>query len=210
MILVILKSLLIGLITSVTLGPMGFVIIQRALSKGFKSGLASALGFIFVDIIYALIAVFSVSFLVNIIEDYNNELQLFGGIIVVLIGIGLNRSNPIKNLRKKTTSKRDLLKDFVSVFFMTLPNPSAYITFTAFFATFNLVQNEHLFTDKLLMITFLFIGMLIAWFVFIYFLVKNRHRIGIRQLVLINNIISYVIIAAGVGILGHFTYVSLF
>lgn len=210
MLIDIVKSLIIGLLVSVTLGPMGFMVIQRAINKGHRSGYASALGFILVDVIYAVIALFSVSFIVEIIKDYNNEFQFIGGVIVVIIGIGMLKSNPLKSIQDKVQRKRDLVKDFVSVFFLTLPNPSPYISFSAIFATFNLVTINHGFGDKFLMLLFLFLGMCTAWGTFLHIVIVNKKRIGMDQLVKINTVVSYLIILLGIGILLNFTYISLF
>lgn len=102
-------NLLLGMITgflvSVPLGPAGLFCIQRTLSKGQKSGLIAGLGTASSDVIYASLAILSLSFVRNLIENNKTLLFLISGVALMVIGIAIFSSNPIKQLRQNRESK---------------------------------------------------------------------------------------------------------
>ena len=79
----IIKGLLIGVVASAPMGPVGVLCIQRTLNKGRWYGFVTGIGAAFSDIIYALITGFGMSFVVDFIENKDNMfyLQMAGSII---------------------------------------------------------------------------------------------------------------------------------
>ena len=63
----IIKGLLIGVVASAPMGPVGVLCIQRTLNKGRWYGFVTGIGAAFSDIIYALITGFGMSFVVDFI-----------------------------------------------------------------------------------------------------------------------------------------------
>ena len=63
----IFDGLVIGISASIPLGPIGVLVVQRTLNKGHLSGFVSGLGAALSDTIYAVIAGFSLSFIVGFI-----------------------------------------------------------------------------------------------------------------------------------------------
>lgn len=131
----IIDGMLVGFSASVPLGPIGVLCIQRTLQRGRLSGFVSGLGAASSDIIYAIIAGFSLSFIVTFIEEQFVWIQVFGSIILILLGWHIFRSNPAKQLRKQRSgkSKNSYLQDYVSTFLLTFSNPLAIFLFIAFF-----------------------------------------------------------------------------
>ena len=78
----IFRGMLIGLMVSVPLGPMGVLIIQKTLQKGALAGFISGLGAAFADLFYATVAVFGLGFVVNLIQSHELLLQILGGIVL--------------------------------------------------------------------------------------------------------------------------------
>ena len=56
------QGILIGLVASVPLGPIGLLCIQRTLSKSHRSGFVSGLGAATADSMFATVALFSLGF----------------------------------------------------------------------------------------------------------------------------------------------------
>ena len=83
----IFRGMLMGLMVSVPLGPMGVLIIQKTLQKGALAGFVSGLGAAFADLFYATVAIFGLGFVVNIVQTHELLLQLIGGIVLVAIGL---------------------------------------------------------------------------------------------------------------------------
>lgn len=110
-------GILIGISASVPLGPIGVLCIQRTLNKGRWSGFISGLGAAFSDTIYAIIAGFSLSFIVSFIEEQILWIQIIGAIILIALGLKIFYTNPAIQLRKQRKRNTNLLQDFVSTFY---------------------------------------------------------------------------------------------
>ena len=128
----------VGLASSITVGPVAVLCIQRTLSKNFRSGLASGLGVASADMIMAIIAFFFYSMLQAQIEEYSAILQVIGGIFVVIVGVYIFFQNPVPQIRKNRAGKSNLWQDYSSMFVFTLANFVVVIPYLlAFFAMFN-------------------------------------------------------------------------
>ena len=92
----LLMGMIAGFSVSVPLGPAGLFCIQRTLSKGQRSGLVAGIGAAASDVIYASLAILSLSFISNLIETNKNLLFFVSGIALMIIGIAIFSSNPIK------------------------------------------------------------------------------------------------------------------
>ena len=114
----IFKGVLIGLMVSVPLGPMGVLIIQKTLQKGALAGFVAGMGAAFADLFYATVAAFGLGFVINIIQTHELVLQIIGGIFLLIVGLKIYFDNPLKQIRmKKRVSKTGLLGDFLTLFF---------------------------------------------------------------------------------------------
>ena len=132
-------GLCVGLASSVTVGPVAVLCIQRTLSKGHLSGLMSGLGIACADTLMAILA-FSVYALLNsYIDEYNTIIQFCGGIFVVIVGVMIFFKNPVPQIRKNRAGRSALWQDFASMFGFTLANFVVIIPYIlAFFTMFNI------------------------------------------------------------------------
>lgn len=69
----IFKGILIGIVASAPMGPVGVLCIQRTLNKGRWYGFVTGVGATVSDFIYALITGFGMSFIVDIINNTQNR-----------------------------------------------------------------------------------------------------------------------------------------
>lgn len=143
MLLEILRILLggfcVGLASSVTVGPVAVLCIQRTLSKGHLSGIVSGLGVACADTLLAILAFSAYALLKSYIDEYNTIIQLIGGGIVILIGIYIFFQNPVPQIRKNRAGQSHLWQDFGSMFGITLTNFVFIIPYIlAFFTMFNI------------------------------------------------------------------------
>lgn len=122
MIDIISTGIIIGLLVSAPMGPIGILCIQRTLSKGRLHGLASGIGAMLSDIIYAFITSLGMGMIVNFIEANESPLQIFGSIILGLFGYYIFQSNPTKSLRKQKDKKLSYTQDALTAFLLTLSN----------------------------------------------------------------------------------------
>ena len=132
-----LKAILIGLAASIPLGPLGIMCIQKALSKGRWAGFAVGLGSSIVDVFYAAIALFSVSFISEFLDRNRDWVMVIGGVIILLIGLQIALKNPIKDLRQPNRSGHSgtrHVQDLLRGFLMTIGNPGALVLMLGLFA----------------------------------------------------------------------------
>ena len=135
---VLLKGMAVGLASSITVGPVAVLCIQKTLSKDRRAGLISGLGVACADMLMAIIAFFFYSMLQAQIEEYSMILQVIGGIFVVIVGVYIFFQNPVPQIRKNRAGKSDPWQDFSSMFVFTLANFVVVIPYLlAFFAMFN-------------------------------------------------------------------------
>lgn len=76
----------LGLLLSFLIGPVFFVVLETAASKGLKAAIVFDLGVITADLLFIFIAVFSSYRLINSIKD-EPALYIFGGLIMVTYGL---------------------------------------------------------------------------------------------------------------------------
>ena len=83
----ILKGVLIGIIASAPMGPVGVLCIQRTLNKGRWYGFVTGIGAAMSDIIYAMLTGFGMSFIMDLITNPTNKfwLQISGSAILLYL-----------------------------------------------------------------------------------------------------------------------------
>ena len=182
----IIKGLLIGVVASAPMGPVGVLCIQRTLNKGRWYGFVTGIGAAFSDIIYALITGFGMSFVVDFIENKDNMfyLQMAGSIMLFFFGWYTYRCNPAKSIRP-------------TGFLVTFSNPLIIFLFVALFARFTFVVPDHVVQQSLGYLSIL-VGAMIWWFVLTYFIDKVRSRFDVKGIYLLNRLIGVVVIVASI------------
>lgn len=89
MIIGLLKGLIVGIIVSIPVGPLGLLCIPRTLARGRRAGLAVGLGGSASDTLYSALALFALSFISGFIEAHKGWVLLAGGLIISITGIRL-------------------------------------------------------------------------------------------------------------------------
>ena len=197
------KGMLIGMIASVPMGPVGVLCVQRTLNKGRLFGLATGVGAAVSDIIYAGVTGFGMAFVMDFINNDQNKfyLQIIGSVLLLAFGIFTWRSDPTKNMHQSGQKKGSLWYNTWTAFLVTFSNPLIIFLFMALFAQFAFVIPDHPF-EMLIGFTSIVGGALLWWYGLSWLVDKLRvifDNAGIR---IINQIIGAVVII--------FSIVSLF
>lgn len=136
---IIFDGLCVGLASSVTVGPVAVLCIQRTLSKGHLSGLVSGMGIVCADTLMAILAFSVYNMIKGFVEANSAIIQSVGGIFVVIVGIFIFFKNPVPQIRKNKAGKSVLWQDFGSMFGFTLANFVVVIPYIlAFFTMFEI------------------------------------------------------------------------
>lgn len=195
---IFIEGILIGILASIPLGPIGVLCVQRTLSRGRMSGFVSGMGAALSDLVYAAFAVFSLSLVVGFVEDKILYIQILGVIIMVFMGLRIYFSNPAVQLRKQNNQKTKLFQDFISTFLYTIANPLVVFFFVTLFAAFNVVESTHTFLNQIIVIVGVYLGACSWWFILTSVVNLFRSKINLRRLYLINRIAGATIIILGI------------
>lgn len=110
-------------------GPVGILCVGKTVEQGKWNGFAAAMGAVAVDLLYAMIAFLSLTFIKGWLIEYDTILKILIGFF--LIGVGLRKllgKVDIKREEKKIESsliqgdRKLLLKNFTNIFMISLPN----------------------------------------------------------------------------------------
>ena len=194
----VIKGLIVGILASAPMGPVGVLTIQRTLNKGRWYGMVTGLGAAVSDIIYAAISLLGMSFVMEIIENPRNMFwfKVIGGILLMFFGIYTYLSNPTNNLRPANPNKGSLWHNGITGFLVTFSNPLIILLFIALMARFEFVVPEHYWEQGLGYIA-IFAGALIWWFGLTYIINKVRNKFQVSTICKINRLIGSVVIIAG-------------
>lgn len=192
-------GIIIGLLVSVPLGPIGVLIIQRTMNKGRLSGFASGMGAAFSDIIYAVIAGFSISYIIDFVKEQQYWIQLFGSLVMVAFGYFIFRSNPARELRKaqRQSSTGTFFKDMTTTFGLTISNPLLIFVFIGVFAGLKVMEGGGI-GEPLIVIPGVFFGALFWWFTLTSLVSLFRKKINLRGLWRLNRITGIIIMGLSV------------
>ena len=125
------------LVGAMTPGPSLIVIIYITNSKNFISGFIASLAHGFGIFIYALISIFSLTVLENILPSTIPIIQLLGAIFLIYLGykiLFLKTSD--QEVNNQTKLPKTILDDFVLGLTISLINPKILIFFTSIFSQF--------------------------------------------------------------------------
>ena len=201
----IFKGIIIGILSSAFMGPVGILCVQRTMNKGRWYGFATGVGAAASDLIYALITGLGMSFVMNMVNDERTRfyLQISGSLLLLFFGIYSFRSNPTRYKHKAAGKKKGTLRhNAVTAFFLTLSNPLIILLFIAAYA-----QTAFVLPGRPIEmgIGYLSIvgGALLWWYGLTWLIDKIRNKFEDRGIIIINRVVgSLVIIISVIFLLG--------
>lgn len=198
----IFKGLLIGMIASAPMGPVGILCIQRTLNKGRWYGFVTGIGASLSDFVYALMVGLGMSFIMKPLQNpkYQFFLQLFGCIILLLFGIYCFLSNPTKKMHTSGKQKGTLIHNFVTAFLVTFSNPLIIFLFMAVYAQMAFIHPEQPVEMAAGFIS-IPLGALLWWYGLTWVVDKVRGKFDNEGIIIINKIIGTIVIVVSVIIL---------
>ena len=134
----ILKGLLLGLILSISIGPVIFAIIKQSLTNGKRAGYAFVAGVSTSDISLLLVCNLFTS-LFELVLEHKATIALLGAGFLLITGLytlffkKIVIENP-EDANGAFSSKKDLIKSFFSGYLMNTLNPSVFLFWFAWTA----------------------------------------------------------------------------
>lgn len=200
---IIIKGMLIGIIASAPMGPVGVLCVQRTINKGRWFGFVTGVGACISDLLYALITGFGMSFVMDLINNEQNKfcLQILGSIMLFIFGIYCFRSNPTKKIRV-SGRKGSLTQNGVTAFLVTFSNPLIIFLFMASFAQFAFIIPDHTFEMTIGYVSIV-LGALLWWWGLTWLVDKIRNIFDNNGILIMNRIIgSLVMIVSAIMLIG--------
>lgn len=190
-----LKGILIGIVASAPMGPVGVLCVQRTLNKGRWYGFITGIGAAVSDIIYAIITGLGMSFIMDFITEPKTlfMLKVLGSLMLLAFGIYCFKSDPTKKVHISNKGKGTLLHNGVTAFFVTFSNPLIIFLFMATFAQFSFVIPNRPWLMSVGYFSIV-IGALLWWFGLSWIIDQIRGKFDTGGILLINKIIGGIVI----------------
>jgi len=190
---ILLKGIILGLAVSMPPGPIGIVLINRTIKRGWLSGFFSGLGLASADTLLAFLSGLGFTVIISFIKEES----------LIIIGVGLKvfLSDPVKEFRNREKANKSLWRDYYSVFVLSISNPYTIFIFVAFFSGVHINGNVRPELVPFFLIPGVLIGTIAWWFFLSYFVSRFKKNIRLRVIVRINKIAGIVIIFIGIIVL---------
>ena len=157
----LLEGLAIGFLLATPVGPIGILCVRSTLMYDRRNGFIVGLGGASADIVYALIAAFSVTLVSSFVQEWQLWIRLGGGLLLLFLGFRILYSNP-KELETTERSSAPL-RTFVPTFLLALTNPMCIFGFGVVFSSTRIVQTAADRISLFMLIAGVFFGSLL-WF----------------------------------------------
>lgn len=202
----LIKGLLLGLILSISVGPVIFAIIKQSINNGHKAGYAFVAGVSASDISLVLVCNFFTT-LFNTALSHKTPIAVAGSIFLVGVGIYTLffkkvHTDEDNNIADKKFRKRDYAAIFLSGFFMNTLNPGVFLFWFAWTAAILADSQTALHPNKyrLIVFTTCLVFVLLSDITKVILAGKLRSRLTSRNLHYINKLSGLILIGFGVAL----------
>lgn len=194
-VMLFLKSLILGISVSAPVGPIGLLCIQRTLSKGKLAGFLTGFGAVTANMIYASIAAFGFSVVSTFLTEQETYLRIFGSVFLFYLGIKTFLKQPANEAAH--LGGETLISMYLTTFLLMFTNPSTIFNFVAMFTGLGFDQGSSSLTTSLSLISGVFVGTSL-WWLFLSFVVSRFKDKITLHLKLVNKVAGGLIILLGI------------
>ncbi|MBR1712397.1 MAG: LysE family transporter [Alloprevotella sp.] len=197
----VIKGLLIGVICSAPMGPVGILCIRRTLQKGREYGMATGGGAALSDLFYALVT--GAGMMPLMMEFIDNEQNLFylkivGAVMLFAFGVWMWRTDPRKGYRpSQSENKGTLLNNAISAFGLTISNPLIIFLFIALFNMFTFVIPGNWYGTALGYASIVG-GAMLWWWGLTHIITRMKSRFDLHGILLLNRTIGTIVLTVAV------------
>lgn len=196
----ILKGLLLGLILSISIGPVIFAILKQSLTNGHKAGYVFVAGVSMSDISLLFICNFFTSFFTLALAHKALIAMLGAGFLLVMSVYTLFFKKIVfeggDDSKEKLMSKRDLVSTFLSGFFMNTLNPSVFLFWFAWTAAIsaNAEETENPLMYRIIVFGTCLLFVLLSDLVKVALAGKLRPKLTLQNMIIINRVSGIIIL----------------
>jgi threonine/homoserine/homoserine lactone efflux protein len=197
----LLKGVLVGVVIATPVGPVGVLCIRRTIFHGRLAGFVSGLGAASADAVFGIIAGFGLTFVSDLLLDYQEWLRLGGAGFLLYIGISAFLADPLAAAQ----SQRDpegLVADYASAFALTITNPITILAFVAIFAGVGFNGAEATLGRAVILVGGVWLGSLLWWAGLAIGAGMVRLSFDRKHLVWLNRSSGAILVFCGVALVG--------
>ena len=196
MIEALLKGLTLGLLLSISVGPVIFSIIKQSLNNGHRGGLAFIIGVSISDIALVLVSnVFTELF--SSINEHRQIIGIVGSLFLIGVGVYFLFFKKVKvdegGKQVFKFRKRDYIKIVVSGFLMNTLNPAVFIFWLSTSTAFII----HSINERLTIFITCLVFVFTADFAKVMLAHKIRSRLTVHNIHIINRVNGIILIGFG-------------
>ncbi len=187
----VVRGLIVGVVVSAPMGPVGLLTVRRTLNKGRWYGFVTGLGAAFSDIIYALVAGLGMSIVLDFVSNPRvmRWLQLVSSVMLFVFGYLTFRADPQRRMRPSANERGTLVRNAFTGFAITISNPLVVFLFLILFARFSFIVPGHRI-EQAAGYASVFLGSLLWWYCLTSGVSKVRERFEYGGIVWINRIVG--------------------
>ena len=194
------RAIAIGVIISAPMGPIGMLIIQRALTKGRWAGMFTGVGAALSDLIYCLITDLGLS-VVDYVDSRPGWITFVGAGVIVVFALYLFRNNPTRALKTAQPSESNSYwTDFGTGLLLTFSNPFILIITMPVMNNIAMLPPEHSVGHYIFTFACVLLGALMWWNIITWLVSRLRRRFNVRSLWLINRIVACILVGMAIYI----------
>lgn len=195
----IFKGMLIGMIASAPMGPVGILCVQRTLKKGRWYGFVTGIGAAASDIFYAGITGLGMTFVMDFVDNAPTRfyLQIVGSLLLLGFGWYTYHTDPTRKMHTSGQEKGTLWYNALTAFLVTLSNPLIVFLFVALYAQFAFVLPDHPF-EMLVGFASIVGGALLWWWGLTWLVDQIRTKFDNNGIKIINQIIGVAVIIGSI------------
>lgn len=196
MIWILIKAFIVGFLVIAPAGPTGIVAIKNNFTKRGLSGLITGFGGATADLVYSVIAIFSISFISDFILLNRRIFELIAGIILLAVGFSEIFSKGSAHF-KKIKNKNNFLRDYFTGFGVTIANPATLLVYGALYTITGIFKYATTPEISIAIILASLFGSIFGWGILNYFVIKikrNKTMSNKKSFILISRISGAILV----------------
>ena len=190
------RGMVVGVVASAPMGPVGVLTVQRTLNKGRWYGFATGCGAAVSDLIYAVMTGLGMSLVMDFIEKPTTifYLKILGSILLFCFGAYTYYTKPAEP-HKPTGKRGTYWHNAFTGFAITVSNPLIVFLFLALFARVGFVVPNHPLEQTIGYVGVLS-GALVWWLCLTTALNRLGARFNMTTISLLNRLLGLLVMAA--------------
>lgn len=137
--LLMLQAFLFGMTLAIAIGPIALLIMNTAITHGYRAGFSCALGATMADFSFALAAFTGASILLPLLQAHRHGLQVLAALVLMLFALFMAHSSwRRRQAESPAISQR---RHFFSTYALTVVNPLTIVAFAGLAAQLNTVAS---------------------------------------------------------------------